>query len=233
MTTKLVDYNGLLYFWGKIKDYVSTHGGGGGGMTIDDFYPVGSYYETSDTSFDPNVAWTGTTWVLETEGQVHVSGSTSGTYQVNGAPTDTNDGGSEDAIVVSHDHSVSITSGAGGQHRHSVSITSGAGTAHKHGTNSTTATDFLRTASGATIGRRTIKSGTGDSNTNNVHSTEVISHTTGTANESAHTHSVSGNTGYESTHTHSVSGDTESSGSSGTGANMQPYIVVNRWHRTA
>jgi len=28
------------------------------------FYPVGSYYETSDTSFDPNTAWGGT-WVQE------------------------------------------------------------------------------------------------------------------------------------------------------------------------
>ncbi len=36
------------------------------------FYPVGSYYETSDTTFDPNIAFGGT-WVLETEGQVHVS----------------------------------------------------------------------------------------------------------------------------------------------------------------
>lgn len=196
------------------------------------FYPVGSYYETSDTSFDPNNSWGGT-WVLETEGQVHVSGSASGTYQISGAPTDTNDGGSKDAIVVSHDHSVSITSGAGGQHRHSVSITSGAGTAHKHGTGNSTSTDFLRTQSDATIGRRTIKRGTGDSTENNLYSTEIVGHVTGTANESSHTHSVSGNTGYENVHTHSVSGSTGSQGSSGTGANMQPYIIVNRWHRTA
>lgn len=39
---------------------------------IDFFYPVGSYYETSNASFDPNVTWGGT-WVLENEGQVHVS----------------------------------------------------------------------------------------------------------------------------------------------------------------
>jgi hypothetical protein len=31
------------------------------------FYPVGSYYETSDTSFDPNTAWGGT-WVQEIAG---------------------------------------------------------------------------------------------------------------------------------------------------------------------
>lgn len=31
------------------------------------FYPVGSYYETSDTNFDPNVSWGGT-WVQDTVG---------------------------------------------------------------------------------------------------------------------------------------------------------------------
>lgn len=36
--------------------------------------PVGSYYETSDTSFDPNVTWGGT-WELETDGTVLVSKS--------------------------------------------------------------------------------------------------------------------------------------------------------------
>lgn len=43
-----------------------------GGSLIDFFYPVGSYYETSDTTFNPNIRWGGT-WVLETEGQVHIS----------------------------------------------------------------------------------------------------------------------------------------------------------------
>ena len=42
---------------------------------LDFFYPVGSYYETSDSSFDPNVSMGGE-WVLETEGQVHVSAET-------------------------------------------------------------------------------------------------------------------------------------------------------------
>lgn len=38
---------------------------------IDFYYPVGSYYETSNASFDPNITWGGT-WELETEGQVHI-----------------------------------------------------------------------------------------------------------------------------------------------------------------
>ena len=35
-------------------------------------FPVGSYYETSDTSFDPNVTWGGT-WVKDSKGRVTVA----------------------------------------------------------------------------------------------------------------------------------------------------------------
>ena len=41
---------------------------------LDIFYPVGSYYETSDTSFNPNTSWGGT-WVLENDGTSLVSKS--------------------------------------------------------------------------------------------------------------------------------------------------------------
>ena len=52
------------------------------------FYPVGSYYETSDTTFDPNTAWGGT-WVEDTAGRILVSQDT-GTFTTVGAT-----GGSE------------------------------------------------------------------------------------------------------------------------------------------
>ena len=45
---------------------------------LDLFYPVGSYYETSDTTFDPNVTWGGT-WVEDSAGRVTVSKDT-GTF---------------------------------------------------------------------------------------------------------------------------------------------------------
>lgn len=38
---------------------------------IDLFYPVGSYYETSNSNFDPNVSWGGT-WRRDTNGYVTV-----------------------------------------------------------------------------------------------------------------------------------------------------------------
>ena len=42
----------------------------------DVFHPVGSYYETSDVNFNPNIAWGGT-WVLDSTGRVTVSQDTS------------------------------------------------------------------------------------------------------------------------------------------------------------
>lgn len=48
-------------------------------LLLDVIYPVGSYYETSDTNFNPNNAWGGT-WQEDTKGRVLVaydSGDTS------------------------------------------------------------------------------------------------------------------------------------------------------------
>lgn len=46
---------------------------------IDVIYPVGSYYDTSDDTFDPNVSWGGT-WELESEGLVHIGAGN--TYEI-------------------------------------------------------------------------------------------------------------------------------------------------------
>lgn len=102
---------------------------------IDIFYPVGSYYETSNTSFNPNIAWSGT-WVLETEGQVHISGSTNGTYQVDGAPTDTTDGGEEK-------HTLTVDEMA--SHSHRILQANNGGTAGTWVTNAST-TNTLKVA---------------------------------------------------------------------------------------
>ena len=47
-------------------------------IVLDLFYPVGTYYETSNTSFDPNVSWGGT-WVEDSAGRVTVAKDT-GTF---------------------------------------------------------------------------------------------------------------------------------------------------------
>lgn len=43
-------------------------------LLVDLIYPVGSYYHTSDSEFNPNTAWGGT-WVLENDGTNLVSKS--------------------------------------------------------------------------------------------------------------------------------------------------------------
>ena len=56
---------------------------------LDLFYPVGSYYETQDATFDPNTAWGGT-WELEEEGLVHIgAGSTYNLGDTGGEKTHT------------------------------------------------------------------------------------------------------------------------------------------------
>ena len=41
---------------------------------IDIIYPVGTYYETTDNTFNPNNAWAGTTWQKITDGRVLIAG---------------------------------------------------------------------------------------------------------------------------------------------------------------
>ena len=92
----------------EVEDFVDELDVGGGGV-LNMFYPVGSYYETSDSTFDPNVRWGGT-WVLEAEGQVHISAGTN--YTVNGALTNASDGGEATHLLTvdempSHNHNFS------------------------------------------------------------------------------------------------------------------------------
>lgn len=73
---------------------------------LDFFYPVGCYFETSDTKFDPNKSWGGE-WELEVAGQVHVSAGTG--YAVSGATSNTTDGGASTHTLTedempSHNH---------------------------------------------------------------------------------------------------------------------------------
>lgn len=77
-----------------------------GTSLLDMFYPVGSYYETSNTSFNPNTAWGGT-WQEDSTGRVTVAQDT-GTFDTVG---DT--GGEEThtltvAEMPKHNHEINI-----------------------------------------------------------------------------------------------------------------------------
>lgn len=69
------------------------------------FYPVGSYYETSDTSFDPNVSWGGT-WVEDSAGKVTVAKDTGTFSTVGGTGGEETHTLSTDELP-SHNHQVS------------------------------------------------------------------------------------------------------------------------------
>lgn len=170
MATKYLDLEGLSHLWQKIKAYGDSHWGGGGSVLS--FYPVGSYYETSDGTFDPNTAWGGT-WIKETEGNVHVSAGTN--YMVNGATqasgAGAKDGGSTE--VPYHNHSVS-----------SVNIASSGG--HSH-----TITSYYKGSNAASGSAR---------NTPNTGASSATNLATIASNTGKHTHSVPAhNTGYAGT----------------------------------
>ena len=184
---------------------------------FDFIHPVGSYYETSDTTFDPNVTWGGT-WILETAGQVHVSAGTG--YAVSGALTNTSDGGSKDAIVPYHDHE--FTNPSIPNHVHTIS--------HSHPTSDTSWPVFVRAKSGGTVTRVNVKNGTGTQVSNVV--TSTVSLNSGGTYTGTSSNANSGNpTSLPAT----TGGSVAYAGTNGntTNANLQPYIVVNRWHRTA
>lgn len=137
---------------------------------LDLFYPVGSYYETSDATFDPNAKWGGT-WELEVGGLVHIGADSD--YEIG----DT--GGSKDAVIVSH----------------------------THGSANSSYPYFVTAKDSVSSGNMSAPSGTGR------HYFWQADNEQGTywsSNQSIST-----------------------TGVSGTDKNMQPYVVVNRWHRTA
>lgn len=186
----------------KTVNGVSLLGSGdvSAGGSVLDFYPVGSYYETSDATFDPNVAWGGT-WVLEASGKVHVSAGTG--YQIG----DT--GGAETVNLsdaeIAHGHGFTAPTVSGG------GVTSGiTGGSHHH--------TIYRAQVAANGSGRLIPDAS--SSANGVNTTDTT-----------HTHDLPD-------HSHAVSGGSvaDLSGPSNTRTahnNMQPYVVVNRWHRTA
>lgn len=179
-------------------------GGGGGGFDIDFVYPVGSYYETSDTAFDPNIAWGGT-WVLETAGQVHVSAGTG--YAVSGALTNTTDGGAS---------TVTLNATQIPAHTHGSESLTGYFSTRAYGT-SGTGSDILVGGAGTVVGGIA------------THSSYTWSGSHSVINAGSRT--VSGQTTSKitinATHEHNSVGGGQAHN------NMQPYIIVNRWHRTA
>jgi len=140
-------------------------------------YPVGSIYTNASVSTNPATLLGFGTWTAFGEGRVAIGNG--------GGFTAGATGGSADAIVVSHTHTLtSVTTNTTGSHNHTYTRPSG--TAPQSGS-----------------------------------ATQCYVSTT------------TDNTGNAGDHSHTLSGSTDSSGSSGTNANLQPYVVVYMWRRTA
>lgn len=151
-------------------------------IMLEAIYPVGSYYETSNTEFNPNGVFLGV-WILETEGQVHVSSGEN--YVVSGALTNVTDGG-EDRVTLSIEEMPS--------HTHVQEQHSHPGIYNENNTEMRSGSDYCQSGNISGVGANSAA-------TSKIH----------TANATA----VNNNTGGDMSH-----------------ENMQPYIVVNRWHRT-
>lgn len=140
--------------------------GGLGSLLFDAIYPVGSYYETSDSTFNPNNSFVGT-WELEAEGLVHIG---SGTNYAIGA--------------------------TGGEKTHTLTSSESGMPSHRH----------LDCNGGY-----------------NVHDAGSWASRTAPANQTGNTPFIN-----NQTYTSYASANASSAHN-----NMQPYVVVNRWHRTA
>jgi hypothetical protein len=173
-------------------------------------YPVGSIYINATNSTNPGTLLGFGTWSAFGAGRVPVGFNASDPLFDSAEET----GGSKDAVVVSHTHSFSATTGGqSSNHTHTGTTTSAGG--HTHTLDYANGSGPLTTSIG----------GGSNGNVTNTGSANMT-------NPGDHTHSFTTNTA-SSDHTHAVSGSTGSTGTSATNANLQPYITVFMWKRTA
>jgi hypothetical protein len=170
-------------------------------------HPVGSIYLNATNATNPATLLGFGTWVAFGAGRVPVGFNAANTL----FDTAEEIGGSYDAVVVSHTHTFSGTTGGQSQtHNHSISISD---PGHSHSLQRTTfdGTDL----SGYDIPSDYPRS---------TYYTSTFSATTGIT-------ASAGNASQD--HSHGYSGTTSTAGISGTNANIQPYITVYMWKRTA
>ena len=172
---------------------------------LDFFYPVGSYYETSNKNFNPNNEWGGT-WVLEAEGKVHVSAGS--TYTINSTY------GTNDHVHSTNNHTLTVAEIP--SHGHNVAL---------YGTAGTLGTWKNWKNNGATFSNYT-NGGALRGNYGNAQITWATGSQTTSQGGNGDEAGVTRASGGGGSHNH---GNVNSS----TRNSWQPSIAVNRWHRTA
>lgn len=165
-------------------------------------FPVGAIY-MGTVSTNPATLLGFGTWTALAAGRMLMGAGDAG------YPAGTT-GGSANAIVVSHSHTVTGTAASGGSHAHGVTDPT-----HTH----------LRVSGGGSEAVLRNDSGGGQS----FGAGPFLSQTQTTTNASATGISINA----DGAHTHTVSGTTSTDGVSATNANLPPYLVVYMWQRTA
>lgn len=174
---------------------------------LDFFYPVGSYYESSDTTFDPNITWGGT-WELETEGLVHISSGEN--YTVS---SDAQDGGAKQIK-----YTPAGTNTGGTVQGHTLTANQSGIQSHTHTMQGLSSNDTWYPLQFGSW----YSSGTNRGSIN-FHMSSGVTNQLRNSSTSANA---------KEAHSHGFTPPTFT-GTEATLDNMQPYKVVNRWHRTA
>ena len=191
---------------------------------LDIFYPIGTYYETSDTTFDPNVSWGGT-WVEDTNGRVTVATNTS----ITAFNTTGKTGGAETVKITStnlptHTHTYDKSSTSTQNHTlTNAQLPKLSGKLTFHGAGWATPASNMHQIEGVFSG--TAKNQYSGFDSGAIH-TGAVSYP-----------EINFNIGGGSGHSHNITLTSTSSGNGGFSNtainNLQPYITVKRWHRTA
>lgn len=189
---------------------------------LEALHPIGSIY-INTTSTNPFDLFGFGTWEAFGAGRVLVGQNASDSSFDVLEET----GGSKDAIAVAHTHtwSGSANTSSVGDHNHYFSTSTSTEGNHQHAVDYPYDCTSYKAQYGTT-------GGTTDTFCDSNGPTSSVPLT---ASAGAHSHSLSGYTANGGGHYHSVSmsGTTSSTGSSGTNANLQPYVVVKMWKRTA
>jgi hypothetical protein len=201
-------------------------------------HPVGSIYINATNNTNPATLLGFGTWAAFGAGRVPVGFNASDPLFDTAEET----GGSKDAIVVSHTHT-GTTGNQSNDHAHGFSATTGGQSAnHTHSGTTAGAGAHEHSVYHVEAGTATSSLGVHALGGNRVENSGTIAKTTGIGDHahnfstsgvsSDHNHSVSGTTGgVNANHNHSFT--TASAGSSGTNANLQPYITVYMWKRVS
>ena len=195
-------------------------------------FPVGSVYINASVATSPATLFGFGTWSEIGAGRVLVGQNVGdASFDVLGET-----GGSKDATLVAHAHTGSGTTAVTSiNHAHTFNANTGTASAnHVHevsdpGHSHSTSANF-----GGIGGGGGIRVSNPEETENRITINAALTGISITASGADHFHGVGGTTGAtDPSHNHTFSFTTASQGSSATNANLQPYLVVKMWQRTA